>query len=147
VSFGGKARIHPDRRSEALEEQMALELGRIYDGPTFDTPVWVKIVAVMARPQQLFRQADPLERLPAGVKPDADNVAKLVLDALQRCRLCGDKQKRCVCGRCSPILRDDALVVRLVVQKWRGAVSNRQLRIAEQPHLEIRIAEDVGLAL
>jgi Holliday junction resolvase RusA-like endonuclease len=144
VSIAGKARLHPDRRSEALEEQIALEFGRLYNGPTFDGPTGVKIVAVLGRPQNMFRQKDPLERMPGTVKPDADNIAKLVLDALQRCRYCGKQPKRCKCGRCSPVLRDDALVVRLVVQKWRGAVSNRVLKIAERPHVEIRIAEDRG---
>lgn len=45
-------------------------------------PVSVAIWAIAARPQRLCRKADPDGLLWRQAKPDADNVAKAVLDAL-----------------------------------------------------------------
>lgn len=140
-AVGGKARLHPDPRSDALEEQIAIMLGRIYTGPIFNGPVGVKISAVLARPGRLFRRADADGRLPAPVKPDADNVAKLLLDALQRCRTCGRIERKCMCGAFFPLLADDAIVCRLVVEKWRGAIRDRPKKVAEPAHIDLRIAE------
>ena len=45
-------------------------------------PVALSLVSVHKRPQRLMRKKDPAERLYKPTKPDADNVAKIVLDSL-----------------------------------------------------------------
>lgn len=63
--------------------------------------VELELVAVMERPQRLYRRADPAGRIPAPVRPDIDNVVKAALDAL-------------VLGGA---LVDDGAVVKLVASK------------------------------
>lgn len=48
-----------------------------------DVPVSVSIRAVAQRPKRLLRKKDPAHRIWRTSKPDADNVAKSALDALQ----------------------------------------------------------------
>ena len=48
----------------------------------FGGPVMVEIWAEMPRPQRLCRKRDPQGVLPAMCKPDCDNIAKSVCDAL-----------------------------------------------------------------
>lgn len=67
-----------------------------------DEPCWVEVVAWHSRPKRLRRRADPRDKLPAVRKPDVDNVAKLVLDALVK----------------AGVLRDDTVVVELVARRW-----------------------------
>ena len=124
-------------------KRIAIEFGRLYQGPTFDGPTKLHITAIIARPKSMFRKIDPLGRFPAPVKPDDDNIEKLIFDALQRCRTCGAKRETdCECGTFWPVVSDDAVVTNNQTLKRRGAISNRALRIAEVPHLEIRISED-----
>ena len=71
--------------------------------PTLDEPVRVDVVLVAARPQRLCRKRDPDGRIPRAIgKPDADNAAKLVMDALVK----------------AMVLRDDTLVCVLHVERW-----------------------------
>jgi len=68
-----------------------------------DEPVRVDVTLVAARPQRLCRKRDPDGRIPRAVgKPDADNAAKLVMDALVK----------------ALVLRDDTLVCVLHVERW-----------------------------
>ena len=71
--------------------------------PALDEPVRVNVTLVAARPQRLRRRRDPDGRIPRAVgKPDADNAAKLVMDALVK----------------AMVLRDDTLVCVLHVERW-----------------------------
>ena len=69
-------------------------------------PVSVEIEIVQRRPRSLCRRKDPPHRIPACCKPDIDNVAKLVLDALTKAR----------------IWRDDTQVCELSARKWYAAI-------------------------
>lgn len=74
--------------------------------PVIDEPVRLDVVLVAARPQRLCRKRDPDGRIPRAVgKPDADNAAKLVMDALVR----------------AMVLRDDTLVCDLRVTRVYAA--------------------------
>ena len=71
-----------------------------------DEPVRVDVTLVAARPQRLCRRRDPDGRIPRAVgKPDADNAAKLAMDALVK----------------ALVLRDDTLVCVLHVERWYAA--------------------------
>lgn len=45
-------------------------------------PVMVQVDFLMPRPKRLMRKCDPVEVIPHTGKPDVDNLAKAVLDAL-----------------------------------------------------------------
>jgi len=47
-----------------------------------DGPVRVTIAAVLERPKRLMRKKDPDEELAHDRRPDVDNIAKAILDAL-----------------------------------------------------------------
>lgn len=66
----------------------------------YDCPLRVRIRAVKSRPKALRRKKDPDGLLLAPVKPDADNIAKAVLDAAQKAR----------------VMVDDALIVSLTIE-------------------------------
>lgn len=99
---GGKPRLYDPEASRLWKERASvlirLEMGKrpcIEEGP-----VAVTIEAYFRRPKSL----GPGEAIPRPAKPDADNVAKCVLDAAQ--------------GRC---FRDDAQVTQLTVHKFYAA--------------------------
>ena len=61
--------------------------------PTLTAPVRVHIDAISKRPVRLCRKKDPEGLLIMAALPDADNVAKAVLDAVQKAGLIdNDKQ-------------------------------------------------------
>jgi len=67
--------------------------------PPYEEPCSLVVVAVFQRPKRLMRKRDPTHRIVAPVKPDFDNVAKIVCDALQRAGVVSD-DKIIVDGRC-----------------------------------------------
>jgi len=78
------------------------------------TALEVSILAVFPRPKRLLRKKDPDGLFPQTQKPDADNVAKLVLDGL------------------APFWGDDAQVSDLIVRK-------RYVERDESPRVEVHI--------
>jgi Holliday junction resolvase RusA-like endonuclease len=64
--------------------------------PMLDEPVWLDIVVIADRPKRLRRKSDPTHRIRATGKPDLDNVAKLVMDAMTKAGIVTDDTK--VCG-------------------------------------------------
>ena len=70
-------------------------------GTAYGVPVSVEITAHHARPERLCRKKDPVAPFPAMCKPDIDNVAKLVLDALVK----------------AGVMDDDTQVVELVARR------------------------------
>lgn len=88
--LGRKARAFTPSRTRAWEASAALWLRSAWRAAPADGPVTLRIVAVLARPQRLMRAREPDGRLPHTTKPDADNVAKAVGDALQAAGVVGD---------------------------------------------------------
>ena len=66
--------------------------------PPLGVPVKVTVTAIKSRPQRLQRKADPDGLMWRPRKPDADNVAKSLCDALTK----------------AGVITDDAIVVHLV---------------------------------
>jgi len=83
-----------------------------------DEPVFLDIVCVFSRPKRLLRKCSPPGRIPHDVKPDWDNVGKIVSDALTR----------------AGVLRDDARVSKACVEKVYAALD-------ELPKVEVRVDE------
>lgn len=75
-------------------------------------PLEARLIFVMPRPKKLRNGP----RVPFKRKPDSDNFAKSVLDALSK-----------------RIYVDDSQVCRLIVEKWYAAFE-------EKPHVEVEIA-------
>ena len=73
--------------------------------PYNEKMVFIELTFIYQRPKSLFRKKDPAERIFKPTKPDIDNLAKAVLDALQDAK----------------ILKDDSQVVGLTATKWYGA--------------------------
>lgn len=82
----------------------------------FDGPVELVLVFVLPRPKSLCWKSRPMPRVWCPKKPDADNLAKSVLDAMAAC------------------WRDDSQVCRLQVVKQIAAGD-------EQPHVIVMIGE------
>lgn len=114
-------RMYTDAKTVAYEDRVALYASQAANGPPLEGPVSVYIAAFRARP----KRPGPRHECRAGpggehplctAKPDADNIAKSVLDG---CSLAG-------------IWRDDQQVVMLSILKlWCAA--------GELPRTEIRI--------
>jgi len=99
VSVGGRARVYTPTATADWEHFAAMEMWSQYEssGP-MTGPLGCEIVAVFARTAELLRKVKagykhPTWRLPHAVKPDADNIAKSVLDAVEKAGIiCDDKQ-------------------------------------------------------
>jgi Holliday junction resolvase RusA-like endonuclease len=121
-SFGGFARAYKDKVDVQHETTLAALAAPHRPVVPLDCPIAVDIVAVMPRSKHLSRVskktglplADPA-RIPHTAKPDADNIAKGVLDALKGW------------------WRDDAQVCDVRCTKLVAA-------FGEQPHYEIRVS-------
>lgn len=85
--------------------------------PVFGGPVELWILAVFACPRSEHRKRNPPKRRPRATAPDAENVAKAVMDA----------------GK-NILWRDDGQVARLVVEKVFGAQD-------EAPCVEVVVRE------
>ena len=77
-----------------------------------DEPLNVVIDAVFARPKSHLTRAGVKPTAPRLPRPDVDNIAKAVLDALQ------------------DVIGDDTLVARLVVEKSYGQEARTTVRIS-----------------
>ena len=109
---GGFARAYVPKDHPVHAYRQALQLAAIDAGLRNDTAtVQVVIDAVFARPKSHMTKKGIKPDAPALPRPDVDNVAKAVLDAI------------------GPILGDDAQVSRLVVEKSYGTEARTTVRI------------------
>ena len=109
---GGFARAYVPKDHAVHASRQALQLAAIDAGLRNDTAtVQVVIDAVFARPKSHLTKKGVKATAPALPRPDVDNVAKAVLDAI------------------GPILGDDAQVSRLVVEKSYGTEARTTVRI------------------
>ena len=125
---GGRARVYTPTATADWEHFAALELRAAFlDGCAPEAanymagPLGCEIVAVFPRTAELLRKVKagykyPTWRLPHAVKPDADNVAKSVLDAIEK----------------AGIILDDKQIALLTVGKHYAMIH-------EEPRVEVRI--------
>jgi Holliday junction resolvase RusA-like endonuclease len=99
---GGKHPVH------AFKATCRMAAAEAYQGPPLDGPLAVTLLF-------LFPAKAKRARKPKATRPDCDNLAKSLLDALN--------------GR---LFVDDSQVVRLAIEKWHAAGD-------EQPRVEVRI--------
>jgi Holliday junction resolvase RusA-like endonuclease len=100
----GKQFIHhrTPEKTRRWEDTAAAHMRVRWGQPKFSGAMELEVIALFPRPQRLMRASDPNERVPHLAKPDADNIAKAVCDALQN----------------SGAVTDDAIIVRLTVTKF-----------------------------
>jgi len=119
---GGRARVYTPTATANWEHFAADELRFYMAGkPAMTGPLGCEIVAVFPRTAALLAKNKigykyPTWRLPHAVKPDADNIAKSVLDAVEK----------------AGIISDDKQIALLTVGKHWAMIS-------EQPCVEVRI--------
>jgi len=118
----GRARVYTPTATANWEHFAADELRFYMAGkPAMTGPLGCEIVAVFPRTAALLAKNKigykyPTWRLPHAVKPDADNIAKSVLDAVEK----------------AGIISDDKQIALLTVGKHWAMIS-------EQPCVEVRI--------
>jgi len=80
--IGGRTITRTPTRTENYEAVIkACAAGQAPPSP-LEGPLRVTILEVRRRPQRLNRKRDPDDRMPCDKRPDIDNIAKIVLDAL-----------------------------------------------------------------
>jgi Holliday junction resolvase RusA-like endonuclease len=122
VSVGGRARVYTPTATADWEHYAALELRSQYEssGP-MTGPLGCEIVAVFARTAELLRKVKsgykhPTWRLWMPVRVDADNIAKAVLDAVEK----------------AGIVQNDCQIALLTIGKHYAMIH-------EEPRVEVRI--------
>lgn len=113
--MGGHARIYTPRKTAEYEKQIGTAWKSMHDGGPETGPVSVRMAFVMPIPKSATKKAkqDMENRLirPA-VKPDADNLAKAVLDGLN-----------------GIAYKDDNQIVDLSVSKYYGPVPKVMVKV------------------
>lgn len=125
----GRVRVITPEKTIAYEKRVAAAAraaAKALGGWTVGqrVPLAVDVVSVHERPQRLFRVADEGRRAPKTTKPDVDNVAKSVLDGLQRAQL----------------FQDDAQVSSVTCTKFWAKILDRRERRAEAPFVYVRVS-------
>lgn len=109
---GGFGRAYVPKTHPVHQYRRAIQLAAIDAGLRKQSaPVQVVIDAVFARPKSHLTKKGVKASAPTLPRPDVDNVAKAVLDAI------------------GPILGDDTQVSRLVVEKSYGTEARTTVRI------------------
>lgn len=99
------ARVFDAGTAEGWKSSVVAAARELRPVAPLETPLEVAIGFFLPRPKSKCRRADPDGPVPCTSKPDCDNLAKAVLDALMQDGWC----------------RDDSQVVRLVVEKnWHA---------------------------
>lgn len=81
---GGQVRTYTPKRTQQWEAVAASTLMAEWSEAPLDGPVSVGILALFPRPQRMVWKRKPMPREPYIQAPDIDNVAKAILDALQK---------------------------------------------------------------
>ena len=106
----GKARARITRTGHAYtpaktqrwEDAAAALIRSRIGSPMYDQPLKLEAFAYFDRPQRLLRKSSPLNRVHHTAKPDADNIVKIVSDALVK----------------AGVVRDDAIINMMMCVKY-----------------------------
>uniref|UniRef100_A0A6M3KPF8 Putative endodeoxyribonuclease n=1 Tax=viral metagenome TaxID=1070528 RepID=A0A6M3KPF8_9ZZZZ len=82
VNVRGTPIAFTPKRTRSFEAQVTAAAAAAMPDGVLDEPLCVDILAVLPRPKRLCRRKDPSGLIWAPVRPDADNIRKAVLDAL-----------------------------------------------------------------
>ena len=116
VTFkGGYARAYTPASTAKWERAAVLILRSQWKTGPLTEPVQVEIDAISKRPIRLCRQKDPAGALVRAALPDADNVAKACLDALQAARVI-DNDKQVVDLRVRSLYSEKGRAGRVVIR-------------------------------
>ncbi len=119
-AFQGHARIHADRAHAVHAWKGVVKVvARAACSIPLTGPVKVRLEFLLSRPGHLRWKTRPMPRMWCSVKPDADNLAKAVLDAML--------------GVC---FEDDAQVCQLIVEKFIAGGDERPSVTVEVTTLE-----------
>ena len=89
-------RTYPHKKSSDYIRNVAGQLeARWMSQPPLEGPLSVKAVVVLSRPKRLLRKKDPSGRVRHDRKPDIDNFAKSVLDAVTKAGVWVDDGQVC----------------------------------------------------
>lgn len=121
VGFGPKARAgvisatskHP---VNSFKAHCALAARQAYTGPPLDCALSVQLDFVLPRPQRLRWKSRPMPSEPHTSKPDAENLAKSVLDALSQIVWVDDSRIYELVARKRVAAGDEAPHVRVTVR-------------------------------
>lgn len=81
---GGFVRTYTPKRTADWERDAAVMLANKWSGAPLEGPASVSLLALFPRPQRMIWKRKPMPREPFTRSPDVDNVAKAVLDALEK---------------------------------------------------------------
>ena len=84
AAVNGRPRVYPHKPTEVWEARAAVVLGDAWPDGAIEEGCSVRVLAIFPRPGRLRWKRRPMVRCPHLTKPDVDNVAKIVLDSLQR---------------------------------------------------------------
>ena len=115
TTINGHARMYTPTTASAFKAAVAMLAEKSHPGPPLDGAVAISITFVLDRPKSKIWKRREMPRERHCIKPDADNLAKSVMDALK-----------------GIAWRDDSQVASLHVAKWVASGY-------EQPHTQITI--------
>ena len=117
----GRPVMYSHKPTDTWEARAAVVLSDAWEGGPLEGGCVVRVLALFPRPGRLRWKTKPMDRSPHMTKPDVDNIAKIVLDAMQR----------------AGVLRDDRSVWELAIRKCYAAGD-------EPPRTEVRIDWSAG---
>lgn len=103
------ARVYDDGSAEGWKSRVALAVKPHLQPEPIDEPLSLAVELYLPRPGRLMRRSDPADPVPHTGRPDADNFAKAIMDALTQVGL----------------WRDDGLIYDLSVKKHYTAKGGR----------------------
>lgn len=105
-AFNGKARMYDPGTAEGWKQVVAVAGDKVKPKKPITAAVILNLTFYFPRPQRLLKKSSPEGSVPFVSKPDSDNLAKAVMDAMTAVGWWAD----------------DALVTGLLVFKFYGAI-------------------------
>jgi Holliday junction resolvase RusA-like endonuclease len=103
--FSRAGHAYTPQPTRSWEEHAAWIFRAAIGGKQYNQPLRLNVTAYFKRPQRLMRKKSPANRVHHTAKPDADNVLKIVCDALVK----------------AGVVKDDALINQQVCTKYYAA--------------------------
>lgn len=136
-----------DEDVDQAERRVCSAFGQACNLQPFEAvPLSVSVLVIESRQKDRMRLTDPQGLIPSVSPRDVDNLAKLVLDGLQRCALCGGTTNRkagceCAGGRSLAMVSNDRLVTHLDADKARAEIAHRAQKRSAEPRVYVSVSE------